>query len=160
MVNRLFTLKSEREEALAPAAPTSEAPEKDLFADYDFNVTTVPLSESNFTDDERDFFGLPPRDNANDALGSRPTEAVAIEIRPPRKTRIIGAVLGITALATALAWGTKGQIDAERRKERIESCMNQELGPNSNIELVIDGQRGHIVVPEPLQPLFNECRSS
>ena len=128
MINRLFPLRSEREQVPVQTRVNNRNEWPDQF-DADFFAGTV----REITEPDLDVYDTPPTSRWKVAL----------------------PLFGAVALSTALYWGVKAELAAEDRKEKVEKCVKDETGVE--VELEINYATGEITRPHALYKPITDC---
>lgn len=131
MINRLFTLRSDRQSPPEqnPVGIDNQWPDQ---FDADFFAGTVRV-ETNYDDYTK------------------------YDTSQTKWRKVIFPILGATALSTALYFGVKAELAAENRKEAVEACVEKNLGVN--IELEFNPATGEIIRPEKIYTDIVNCEA-
>ena len=152
MINRLFTLRSEREELITdnPGVDPTDATDFDPFSDLEPHAplkgTTDPVIA--------DMFNIPLleyEDNREDSASEKPN--TRNEIR--RKLALAGGAVLLFA-TSVLVLRNMNEVNNDHLKE-VELCVENQRPDLGDITIKSDPERGHIIKPAHVMEDIDNC---
>lgn len=154
MINRLFTLRSERADRETTNLQSLQDREVDAdpYSDVDFNhSTTEPTFQDKY---DRDFFAVQSN------VETEPDDILPEETDLPlsRKAKIAFMALGV--IGTAASFVGLGMIDDsdKSRIAAIEECVAEQTG--QEVDLQRHPEKGNIIIPSEQSVAVNGCMAA